>query len=288
MNNEVPPIPDKLIEKKKPLSNLPEPKKILSLALITVIGLVIIKFWPVIVFWVLGDYSQKNPTDVGPVIVVMAAVIGVLFLLLVGIWSVRGIWWPFLRASLTNNIVMAAFTKNKILSFVVPKDINWNHIKIDNDTIIDPDPDSRYTAPNKVPVLPFIPDYAKTIDPRSLLLGNKKDYGIDITTLGQVGRINRLIGYEKARNPLSAMISSGLFWLLMAGGILFLVMWPYFSQQMDQTSKVSGLQDKVLQCNQRLITNNLQPIGVDLSTPTTTQPTAKPAEPTTGVTSKPK
>jgi hypothetical protein len=256
--------------KRKPMDGLPEPKKILSALLLVGILAVVIKFWPLIIVSVFGDYSQKNAQDLSPVLFALFGVIAVLVLLLISVWNVRGIWWPFLRASWTNSIVLMAFTKNKLISFVIPKEVNWNHIRIDGESTIDPDPESRYTAPNKVPVLPFIPDHAKTFDPRALILNSQKDLSIDINTLDNIGTLNLIKGMKKMTNPLGSLMNSGILWVGGAILILLLVMWPQFSQQMDNSSKVSQAQSVLLQCNQALVANGIKPVGIDMPTPSTT------------------
>lgn len=280
------PTPTIEIKRKKTfLDNVPEPKKIISVLLIALVFGVIIKFWPALIVGLLGDYSQKSPQDVSPIIFALFGVIAILILLLAGVWSCRGIWWPFMRASWTNSIILMGFSKNKIISFIVPKEINWNHIRIDDESTIDPDPESRYTAPNKVPVLPFIPDHAKTIDPRGIVLNADKDLSIDINTLDNIGTLNLIKGMKKMTNPLGSMINSGIVWLLIAGGVLFFVMWPYFSAQMDQSGKVSTYQNSLLECNQRLVASGQQPVGIQ--PPTTTTLPKNIAQPSAGIVNNP-
>lgn len=274
-------------EKKRITDNIPTPQKILSMMLLAVIIGVVVKFWPTIITSVFGDFSQKNPTDVSPMIFVLFAIIGILLILIMGVWSVRGIWWPFMVASWTNNIVLMAFTKNKMISFIRPKEVNWNHIRIDADSTIDSDPNSRYTAPNKVPVLPFIPDHARTLDPRALVLDSKRDLSIDINTLDNIGTLNYIKGMKKMTNPLSSFLNSGMLWIVAAIACLMLVMWPYFTQQMDQSNKVSAMQNTVLQCNQQLVAHGITPIGLEATTTTTaTTIPNNMAKPSGGVTTK--
>jgi hypothetical protein len=274
--------------KKRLLAELPEPKKLMSGLIILVVLALVIKFWPSIVVGIFGDYSQKNPSDMGPIIFGLFGVIAVLVLVIAGVWSCRGIWWPFMRASWTGNSVLGGFSKNKRLTFLTPKEINWNHIRIDGESTIDVDPDSVYISPNKVPFMAFIPDHARTLDPRGLVLNSKKDLSLDINTLDNIGTLNLIKGMKKMTNPLGSLLNSGVLWIMMAGGILFLVMWPYFSAQMDASAKVGMAQTAVLQCNQELVAHGLPPVGVALAEPTTsTTLPSNAARPNAGITTNP-
>jgi hypothetical protein len=269
----------KQIPRRRFLDFLPDPKKVLSLIMIGILIGLLVKFWPFIIVSIFGDFSQRNPTDVSPVIFALFAVIALLVVMLLGVWNCRGVWWPFWIASWTNGVIYMGFTKNKLISFVRPKEINWNHTRLDGESTIDVDPNSRYTAPNRVPVYPFIPDYAKTFDPREVVLNKQYDLSIDINTLDNIGTLNYIKGIKKMTNPLSSFLSGGMLWLLIAAGVLFLVMWPYFTQQMNNSNQIASMQSGLLQCNQELVAHGLTPAGVQTTTTVATTLPANVAQP---------
>jgi hypothetical protein len=265
------------------LDSLPEPTKVISLLILVGAFGVVFKYWPMIITSLIGDYTQRNPQDVSPILYGLFGIVAILTLLLMGVWGCRGIWWPFVRAGWTNSVVLAMFTKNKRVSFKVPKEVNWNHIKLDKDSTIDQDPDSWYTSPSKVPMAIAIPDHAKTLDPRGFVINQGKDLSIDINTMDNAMTLSELKGMKKMSNPMSTLLSGPVPWILLGGLVLFLVLWPHFSEQMDQSSKINAYQATILQCNQELVAHSLQPIGVVVATSTTTTLAPNVAKPATSV-----
>jgi hypothetical protein len=267
--------------RKKPLETLaeklPNPKKLGTIYAIIFTVAVVFHYFPDIFGWLFLGYANDD-------LVFLAQILGftVLLLLFVFMWifQYREAWWPFVKAGMKRSTVLFAWTKNRQMKFVVAQSQTWNTTEIDEHTCLEPDPDATYDGPCRTRVALFIPEWAKTINIRTIMEG--KDLNMDITAYKQYAEFyaNKLLAKNRSIMAQFTPLVFPLIVIIIAG----LALYPTFEKRMTQDTTISSLQNTVYQCNGKLVENGLAPVGV--TTTTTTLPPKKEqktAEPSTGV-----
>jgi hypothetical protein len=272
--------PVKVEEKKPRKLKLPTPMQIILGWLVILIFGVSFKYWGVFIRWVVEGYPVSEVTTWLQVVSLVCFAFLVLFLF---VFQYREAWFPFMIAGFKRYPVYVAFTKNKQMKFIVPKEVTWNHIKIDNETTLEPDPNAYYDAPSKVKGALFVPEFAKLLNIRDLLEG--KDMNIDITAYQQYAELHAQQMLSKYRNAWSSF-QPFIFPLIILITLL-VALYPTFEKRISQDGAIAGYQSQIYQCNSRLVANGLTPVNMDSQSATTTTTlksnTQQPAQPNTGV-----
>jgi len=268
-------IPDKQKIKDILESIIPSPgKTAVAIGLFTYI-LVMVKYWPQMISWLIHDYLTDIPL-MGAAVMILCVIVMAQIALFAFVWFLAGkMIWTWTKAWWTGKPILLEWSVDNQFRFLIPKEIHPNGWDLNDKESVVVKRGSVGVAPHKKSLAIGIPELGTTFTAEEVM--DKYDIGIDMAGVAEHGEWREQRGYKDAkkedRDPNNfAMFLPWIIIFLVVGAIFV----PLAYKAMGEFNLSTQCQTQLMQCSS---VNKWQP-GLNFSytmpQPTTTPTYAQP------------
>lgn len=239
-------------ENKKQIKNLldeiiPSPPKTISILIFLSSLLTVVAYWPELVDFVVGGFSES-------LVFLLFEVILFAFLVLLGLniamFIIVGKWvTPPIIAKLRGKDILIEWANENTFRFIVPKNEYKGVWELNDYEVALITPSSVGIGPNKVGVSIGIPEIGRTITAREIITNSKES--VNFGDIKQFGRWKKLEGYEQAVKEEKGFDWLKVFVIIAIFSIIFMIFAPLAYRMIGDYSAASSCQAQLMEVTSR-------------------------------------